>query len=128
MKNYNEWNDLKKDIEINTKRIAICHEREIWWCSIGINVGDEQDGKNGLFERPVLVLKKFNNRVAWVMPLTSKRKNGIHYYEINLKGKNVTIILSQLRLISILRFRRLMGKISQFQFEKIKNRLIELIR
>ncbi len=34
------------------------------WCSIGINVGDEEDGKNELYERPVLVIKKFNASAA----------------------------------------------------------------
>ena len=29
-------------------------EREIWWCSVGVNVGHEMDGKNQFYNRPVL--------------------------------------------------------------------------
>lgn len=40
------------------------YEREIWWCSLGVNIGFEQDGTNDLFERPVLVIKKIQPRRA----------------------------------------------------------------
>ena len=63
MKDFNGWNIEKQNIESTKKDTLPFHEREIWWCSIGINLGDEQDGKNELYERPVLVIKKFNNKV-----------------------------------------------------------------
>jgi hypothetical protein len=31
-------------------------EREIWWCSVGVNVGHEMDGKNQFYNRPVLMV------------------------------------------------------------------------
>ena len=65
-KDFDTWNEEKKGLEIVAPDTLIFHEREIWWSSIGLNVGDEEDGKNDLFERPVLVLRKFNNKVAWV--------------------------------------------------------------
>jgi hypothetical protein len=34
------------------------HEREVWGCSLGANIGVEADGKHDNFERPVLVLMK----------------------------------------------------------------------
>src|SRR6266446_7685513 len=37
-------------------------EREIWWCSVGVNVGHEMDGKNQFYNRPVLIVRKFNLR------------------------------------------------------------------
>ena len=72
MKDFDSWNEEKKSLENVGHDILAFHEREIWWCSIGINLGDEQDGKNELFERPVLILKKFNNKVAWVLPMSTK--------------------------------------------------------
>ena len=45
MKNFDDWNKIKKDIE-KSKIDKVFHTQEIWWCSIGINIGFEEDGKN----------------------------------------------------------------------------------
>lgn len=127
MKNFDSWNKQKKCLEAVGHDTLVFHEREIWWCSIGLNLGDEQDGKNDLFERPVLVLKKFNNKVAWVLPMSTKPKNGIYYHNLEHEGRIFTVILSQLRLTSIKRFRRFIRKISPHQFSLIQNKLTSLI-
>ncbi|MFA5871014.1 MAG: hypothetical protein WC842_03995 [Candidatus Paceibacterota bacterium] len=55
-KDFDSWNIQKK--KINTReKVIFCNIREIWWCSLGVNIGSEEDGKNELFERPVLILK-----------------------------------------------------------------------
>ena len=128
MKDFDTWNKEKKELENIGHDTLSFHEREIWWCSIGLNVGDEQDGKNELFERPILILKKFNNRIAWVLPMSTKEKDGIYYYSLTHNEKVFTVILSQLRLISVKRFRRFIRKISPNQFKIIKNKLIGLIK
>jgi hypothetical protein len=70
-KDFDTWNNLKK--EIHTKDIRrFCDPREIWWCSIGINIGSEEDGKNKLFERPVLIIRVFNRHMVRIVPLTRK--------------------------------------------------------
>ena len=43
----------------NRQRKPLFKEGEIWWCSIGLNVGDEEYGKGPFFQRPVLIFKKF---------------------------------------------------------------------
>lgn len=126
-KDFDNWNKKKKTIDsTDSAIIAPFHEREIWWCSIGLNVGDEQDGKNELFERPVLVIKKFNRGLAWVLPLSSKQKEGIYYFKINHEGKDFTVILSQLRLISTKRFLRRIWRIPDEPFAEIVNRVKNL--
>ncbi len=52
-----EWTKLKVRIHIKENSALYFHEREVWWASLGKNIGFEQDGKNKMFERPVLVLK-----------------------------------------------------------------------
>lgn len=126
-KDFDNWNQRKKELE-RFDSAVIFHERENWWCSVGLNIGDEQDGKNNLFERPVLVFKKFNRKVAWVLPMSTKSKIGIHYSYLFYSGKKYTIILSQLRLVSIKRFRRFIRKISPYQFFLIQEKVINLIR
>ena len=49
------------------------HEREIWWCALGVNVGSEQDGVAKTYEPPILVIKNFNGQVLWAVPLTRVR-------------------------------------------------------
>ncbi len=128
MKDFNTWNQEKASLEISGHEMLSFHEREIWWCSIGINLGDEQDGKNEMFERPILVLRKFNKKICWVLPLSTKQKEGVYYHQLEHEGQVFSVLLSQLRLVSVKRFRRFVRKISPHQFELIQNKVIALIR
>ena len=128
MKDFETWNEEKQNIEYLTPDELPFHERDIWWCSIGINIGDEQDGKNEMFERPVLVLKKFNRKLAWVIPMTSQQKEGIHYHGLTYNNETSFVILSQLRLISTKRFQRFIRIITPHQFRIIKRKLVEFIK
>ncbi len=56
-KDFEAWHKKKVGIHKKPKTVFF-HEREIWWCALGANVGNEQDGKGALFTRPVLILKK----------------------------------------------------------------------
>jgi hypothetical protein len=87
-KDFWKWHSLKSEIE---KQIPspLFYEREIWWCSVGANVGAEEDGKNDPFERPVLVLRKFNRDMFWGIPITSKEKYGEYYYPFSLHGESM---------------------------------------
>ncbi len=74
-KNFDKWSVLKK--HINTfEKVPTIKERDIWWCSLGVNIGNEMDGKNELFHRPVIILKKLSHDLCLVAPITSKLKNG----------------------------------------------------
>lgn len=109
MKNYKKWHEEKTIIECNDISRVFFHEREVWWCSIGSNIGYEQDGGGEKFSRPVLVFKKFNNEVFWALPISTKMKSGKFYEQIFLDDKiNRIAILSQLRMIDA---KRLTGKI-----------------
>jgi mRNA interferase MazF len=126
-KNFDAWNNLKK--EIQTKDIRrFCDPREIWWCSIGINIGSEEDGKNKLFERPVLIIRVFNRHMVRIVPLTSKIKDDKNHHPVAHEETLNSVSLSHLKTISPLRLTRKIGKIDDNQFrsiiEKIKNTLI----
>ena len=119
-KDFQKWHNKKKDIHEN-KKIPYFYEREIWWCSLGLNIGFEQDGKNENFERPIVVVKKFNKYVLWAVPLTSKEKSGKYYYHFNFGKESSVAILSQLRLISSKRLLRKIGMMPEGDYVKIKN-------
>ena len=92
-KDFQEWHKEKKDMDGNKVR-PFFHEREVWFTSIGINVGFEQDGRGEKFLRPVVILKKFNNEVLWCIPLTKNQKKGKYYFSFSLDEKISTAILS----------------------------------
>ena len=76
-------------------------------CTLGRNLGREQNGGSQDFSRPVLVIKKFNNEIFWVVPLSTKQKPLDFYFNYNdPSGAPVAAVLAQLRLVSINRFRR----------------------
>lgn len=125
-KDFKKWHCEKERIH-QKEDSPFFHEREIWWCSLGLNIGFEQDGKNENFERPVLVLRRFNRQVLWVLPLTSTDKSGNYYYQFEHQGRKSAIILTQLRLISSKRLLRKMGMLAEQDFEKVRKRIIELV-
>ncbi len=102
-------------------------EREIWWCSIGLNIGDEEDGKNDLFERPVLVVRKFNENIAWVVPMTTVVKNNKFHHTVLYEERYFSLMLSQIRLMSVKRFQRYIRKLSPYQFALVKAKIILLL-
>ena len=95
-KTYEEWTPIKREINNKASRPRY-NEGDVFWISVGENVGFEQDGKGRLFTRPVLVVKGFSAELFWGVPLTSKDKSGKHYYKFKLGGKDSVAILSQLR-------------------------------
>lgn len=117
-KDFDKWNKKKKLID--QKEISdqtFFNEREIWWGSLGVNIGYEQDGKNDDFERPLLIVKKFNRSIVWVLPLTTIAKDNKFHYK--LKSSGSFVILSQIRLVSTKRFLRLIETINENEFKEI---------
>lgn len=125
-KDFDKWNMQKKHVQESSQVITFS-EREIWWCSLGQNIGDEEDGKNDLFERPVLVVRKFSKNAAIVFPLTTKGKNGSIFYHKLVSSDNSYVILSQIRLISTKRLLRNMYKLGRGEFDIIRSKAKNLI-
>jgi len=118
-KNFDDWFVLKPQVNNGNKKVLF-QEREIWWCSIGINVGCETDGKNNLCERPVLVYKKYNSNQFFGFPVTSVFKEGKYYCELTLKNKKSVVMLSQGRTFDGKRLIRKLTKLTSLEFEKVK--------
>lgn len=106
IKNYNDWNFKKQKLNAGQDFLHY-KEGDIWWSSLGVNVGYEIDGKHQHFERPVLVLKKITRSQAFIVPLTSAIRpddNRFVIYEIG--GRKRSANVSQARMIDVRRFRR----------------------
>lgn len=121
------WTKAKIHIHVSDIK-NFPRERQIWWASLGQNIGVEVNGKNEMFERPVLVVKRYNDQFSLVVPVSSKVKEGKYYFPfINHQGEQNVIILSQLRAISNKRFIRKIGKLNSMDYGRIKVQLKELI-
>ena len=127
-KEFDRWNEKKKktDSKQDDTRLYV-HEREVWWCSVGVNIGSEIDGKNENFERPVLIMKVIGNGFFGI-PLTSKQKG--HQYEVSVvhdKGTSYANV-SQLRFLSRKRMLRKIGAVPDEDFLRVRDRLRDMFR
>ncbi len=125
-KDFKKWSTTKQLIHNDLPRIFF-KEREVWFSYIGENIGFEQDGRGDEFLRPFVVIKKFNNQVAWVLPLTKNQKEGIYYYQFKLNNSISTVILSQLKLIDTKRLKYKLGDIPEDDFIKLKTKIRQFL-
>ena len=103
-------------------------KRDIWWCSLGVNVGFEQDGTGKSYERPVVVLRGFSRAVCLVIPLTtSTKENKYHVALGDIDSKPAAAIISQIRLVDTKRFIDKIGMLDKVKFEEMKNAVKALL-
>jgi len=126
-KDFSDWMLVKQKIQNNAGRPTY-YERELWWCSVGANVGYETDGKGKAYVRPVLIVKDFNRSVFWGIPMTTQIKTGKYYFDLDLNnGRSTQLVLSQLRLIDSKRLNRRFGMVDKNLFLKIKLAIAEFL-
>lgn len=115
---FNIWNRLKQKLEIN-KYVPHIKEGQIWWSSLGKNLGVEMNGKNAPFSRPVLIFRKLNRWSFLAVPLTSQKKTGPWYVGYKFKNKMRYANLGQIRVISVFRLSNQMGQVSDKVMKRI---------
>lgn len=126
-KDFDGWN-VKKKVLHNADGSLFYHEREIWWCALGVNIGFEQDGTGEEYRRPILVLKGLSKQTCLVIPLTT----AIHDHPLRpsiglVEGKEARALLSQIRTIDNKRFVRKIGYLNQDIFNRIRKIIKELL-
>ncbi len=108
VKDFDAWNEYAKKLE-RVDFSGFFRAREMWWCSLGTNIGGEQDGKNKSFERPVLVLRRMRHDLALVVPLTSRISEHPDRVLIKIGLDEYQILLSQVKTVSCKRLLRRAG-------------------
>lgn len=125
-KDFDGWNARKKSIHERDTSEVYFYEREIWWCSLGANVGFEQDGTDEVFERPVVVIKKYNPQIFLAVPLSTTSKRGKYYAQLGLvDGRDAVAILSQLRLLDCKRLANRTGILEASMFAKLVEKIVK---
>jgi len=125
---YDEWNTIKKRIGESNHKPPFFKEGDIWWLSVGYNIGNEVYGKGVNFVRPVLVLRKFNRYLFLGVPLSSKLKVNPYYVEIRNGKKKVSALISQIRVFSFKRMSNKQGEVDEEDFQKIQKSVIGVLK
>lgn len=115
---FDDWNFVKKEIHFSKER-PYFKKREVWWASVGQNIGDEQNGKNIRYERPVLIVQKYYNNLFLALPLSTKVKKGNYYFRIVGEKVDGVVILSQGRIIDAKRLIRKIETVEEDTFSEI---------
>ena len=125
-KDFDNWNEIKKKTHLNNKPISF-KEREVWWCKLGVNIGDEEDGKGENKTRPVLIIKRLSSNLLVVLPLSTSHKQKHYYHQFKFKGQTQSVILSQIKAIDKKRLTSRFGSITEKDFEIIKEKAKNMI-
>ncbi|WFU32429.1 type II toxin-antitoxin system PemK/MazF family toxin [Bradyrhizobium brasilense] len=121
MKRFFEWLGLKERLHKAKHAPPLVSERDIWWASMGENVGSEINGKSDLFSRPVIVLKKLAHGFYFVIPTTTQLREGTWYVAFQQHGKDVAACLHQARAIDFRRLSSRLGRVDSDDFERVKD-------
>ena len=125
---YDQWNLKKQDLQ---KRIPpnwiYFNEGDVWWCSLGLNLGSETFGKGRDFCRPMLIIKKLSSELCIALPITSNKKEGTWFTKISIKDESRWVMLHQIRMIHKKRFQRKVGRVDSTDFNKTKEKLETLL-
>ena len=119
-KDFDNWNEKKKKIQLRNEDIFF-HDREIWWCSLGINIGFEQDGAGEEYYRPILILKGLSAQTFLAIPLTtSTNKHKFRPYIGKVEDKDAHALISQMRVIDSKRLIHKIGYLDKKMFIEIR--------
>jgi mRNA interferase MazF len=117
IKRFLEWIGLKEKLHNISSKPPLVSEGDMWWASIGENVGSEINGKSNKFSRPVVIHKKLARGFYFVIPTTTQKREGSWYVHFRHKELDEYACLHQARAID---YRRLFAKIGTLDDMDIK--------
>jgi len=121
MKNFVLWLGLKSSLHEAKHRPPHVSEGDIWWASVGENIGSEINGKSKLFSRPVIVLRKLAHGFYFVIPTTTQERKGSWFVPFRQQEREMTACLHQARAIDYRRLSSKLGTIDDEDFERVKD-------
>ncbi len=126
LQKYDVWNETKKALS-QSQRNFLFKEGEIWWCILGLNVGEETYGKGKEFTRPVVIIKKLSKTSCIVMPTTTQVRTSDWYYHIHVRGFSRWVMMHQIRFISSKRLIDRESVLYQKDLEELKKSAATLL-
>jgi mRNA interferase MazF len=126
VKDFDGWNEIAKQLNSGTC-IDYFHERELWWCSVGVNIGHEEDGKGIKFRRPVVIFKKLNDYMFLGIPVSRKNRSNFYTVAIDMGDtKERYAKISQIRIFDSKRLAEKIGMITVADFYFIRKAVIDI--
>ena len=132
---FDAWNEEKKKIhnreifyrDSNGRQRSkiFFNAGEIWWVTLGKNIGGESYGKWPNFARPVYIFRKFSADSFLALPITSREKIGSWYLPIEFKWLKRTLILPQIRYMSAQRLLEKIADIPEKSWEKMIDQAVK---
>lgn len=127
IKRFSDWFNKKENIHFKNHKPPYFKEREIWWCQVGENIGNEINGKSDYFRRPVLIIKKLSLHSFLAVPMTSVEKTGTWYLSIEHGIRKSALVISQIRQYDYRRLDKKMGSVSEEDLQKVIKSFVDLI-
>lgn len=125
-KDFDQWNNIKKEVD-GDGLSKLYHAREIWWRSLGINIGFEQNDGGQEYQRPVLILKGMSKDTCYVILLTGSTQKNKNRIVIGLvENTQASAIISQIRLIDTKRLVEKIGFLDKTKFNEIRKAVKDL--
>ena len=125
-KDFDKWNENKKALDVRNEKFLF-KTGDIWWCSVGVNIGSESCGKGDTFRRPVLVLRKLSATGFIGIPLSSQPKRGSWFTSVIVNGVTQYMLLYQIRMFNVNRFQRRLATLEKADFLEVKQKLESLL-
>jgi len=126
MKNFLEWIGLKERLHNTEHEPPFVSERDMWWISLGENIGSEMNGKSNRFSRPALILKKLAHGFYLIAPTTTQKNEGTWYVLVQLGKKDEYVCLNQIRTIDYRRLHSKLGQVATDDFKKVREGFLKL--
>jgi mRNA interferase MazF len=120
MKRFLAWIGLKQILHEAAHQPPLVSEGDIWWASMGENVGSEINGKSDLFSRPVVIFTKLSHGFYFVVPTTTRERSGSWFVPFRQQAKSMVACLHQVRSIDHRRLASKLGTMDDEDFERVK--------
>ena len=126
LKNFLDWFTLKPKIHDSNHQPQLVKEGNIWWCSIGQNIGTEIYGKGKNFSRPVIIHTKLSRYTFLVIPCSTQIKEGSWFVSFCHQNKQMVAILSQIKIVDYRRLENKIGDVDDKDYQDIKKAFVKL--
>jgi mRNA interferase MazF len=123
-KDFDGWNKKKKQLDSYKHTRPSLEEGEVWWASLGLNIGHEENGRGDHFERPIIILKILSPDLIFALPLTKHMKDLPYYVPCSVFTKDRVLVESalihQVKALSVHRIENKLGYLSEFELRCLK--------
>lgn len=116
-----DWIRLKAKLHNAHHKPPAVSEGEMWWASLGENIGGEINGKSDKFTRPVIIYRKLSRNLYCVIPTTTQPREGSWFIPFTQRGKKSIACLHQIRTIDYRRLWSKIGELDGSDFRRVKN-------